>query len=739
MGSEKPLRRGIPSVEEIRLDRRSKTGRGPRQRLVGEIEAPRQSFPAVICALSTRQFAMTNVTSLRRLRRNPVNTEPFPQRRSRIHLLGTMRVIGPLGDSLLPRNKKVQAVLAFLCLAGGEYVSRAQLAGMIWDRSGEMHARDSLRQALNELDRIGGTWRIERTRHEVRLDTSACWIDAFEAPDQPDQLLDSVYGISAGFDQWLIGERARFENRWSAKLEAELNELIAQRAGPDARTAAARKLLNFIPTHEHAVRSLMSAFLEMGDLALAVREYERFRELLDCTLEIKPSDKTVALYEEIRRISRPKSARIAHSDTRIPRDVAAKVEHPAADKPALEPACVPEPEPSIAVLPFRTLSTERGHDLIAEGLTEDLVEAFSRVAGLFVISRLSTLSFRSRSPLDTGAALGVRYLLSGSVRLAGDRLRILAELTEAHSGKAIWVSRFDEHFSDLLDIQNRLAERVICLVAPHLRSAELKRVRAKRPEDHNAYDLFLRGQENMHSPSRAVFESSEGLFNAAIARQPHWATALAWLAHWHVLRVGQGWSPDRAHDTDQAEHLARRAIECDGTESLAFAVQGHIAAYLRKDFELAFDCFETAQRLNPNSARAWLWNANAHAYVGEGSSAVGKIKRAIALSPFDPLNYAYSCSANIAYLAAGQYERAVEFGLRCVRENRGYTSGYKMLIPALILTGRKAEARASAHQLLALEPQLTVERFRERFPGSAAPLGELCCDALERAGIPRSN
>ena len=109
----------------------------------------------------------------------------------------------------------------------------------------------------------------------------------------------------------------------------------------------------------------------------------------------------------------------------------------------------------------------------------------------------------------------------------------------------------------------------------------------------------------------------------------------------------------------------------------------------------------------------------------------------MALSPFDPLMYAYSCSANIAYLADAEYDRAVEFGLRCIRENPGYTSGYRMLIPALVHGGYEAEARARAHQLLSLQPGVTVEQFRRRFPGSGSPLGELCCDALARAGIPQ--
>ena len=356
-------------------------------------------------------------------------------------------------------------------------------------------------------------------------------------------------------------------------------------------------------------------------------------------------------------------------------------------------------------------------------MTEDLVEAISRVPSLFVISRLSAAALKpkDRTPLDLGTVLGVRYILSGSVRMIGNRLRLVVELTEAETARVVWVARFDENFSDMLDIQNTLAERVVRSVAPRLRSTELRRIQVKRPEDQSAYDLFLRGQENMHSAAREVFDSSERLFAAVVAREPDYAAALAWLAHWHVLRVGQGWSPDPAFDADQAEHFAQRAIECDPTEALAFAVQGHVAAYLRKDFERAFECFE-----------------NAHAYVDEGSLAIEKIKQAMALSPFDPLMYAYSCTANIAYLADHQYDRAVEFGLRCIRENPAYTSAYRMLIPALVYSGRKKEAQTRAQQLLTLQPDLTVQSFRRQFPGSASALGESCCDALTCAGVPQN-
>lgn len=682
---------------------------------------------------------MSNVTSLTKKKASATRPATAHQRISRIHLVGTMRALGPNGENVLPQRRKTQAVLAYLCLAEGEPVLRTRLAGLIWDRSGEAQARDSLRHALRELDRTGGSWRVETRRETVRLDTAACWIDAFEPPDRSDQLLDGLHGISPAFDHWLIGERVRFENRWQKRLEEELDRLLADNAAPELRAAAARKLLNFLPTHDPAVRVLMTAFLEMDDRALAVREYERFRMVVDDTLEIPPSEKTVALYEEIRRGSQAKTARPPHTTERKTGDAAAPTGQ-AIDLiggGAAAPASSELP-PSIAVLPFRNLSVEPGHDLVAEGLTEDLVEALSRAPGLLVISRLSAAAFRKqdRPPREIGVALGVRYILSGSVRLNGERLRLVVELTEAETGRALWVSRFDERSSDLLELQNDLAEAVVARVAPGLRAAELKRVRIKRPEDCTAYDFFLRAQENMHSPSRPVFESCEGLFELAIAREPLYAAALAWRAYWHVMRVGQGWSPDPAADAKQADYFAQRAIECDHLEAMGFAVQGHVAAYLRKDFDLAFACFESALRINPNAARAWLWNASAHGWLGEGARAVEKITRAMALSPYDPLVCAYSGSACLAYLADHQYARSIEFALRCIRENRAYSGVYKLLIPALVLAGREREARAPAHQLLLLEPNFTVQRFRRQSPVSAGPLGEIYCDALARAGVP---
>jgi adenylate cyclase len=334
--------------------------------------------------------------------------------------------------------------------------------------------------------------------------------------------------------------------------------------------------------------------------------------------------------------------------------------------------------------------------------------------------------------------LGVRYLLLGSMRATDDRLRITVELTDTNSSTILWNSRYDERFSDLLEVQDRVTDAVVCSIAPHLRAAELRRVRIKRPEEYGTYDFFLRAQESMYSSDRAVFLSAEPLFKRAIARDPHYAPALAWLAYWYVMRIGQGWSSDRDGDTKLAERFAQQAIECDQVEPMAFAIRGHAAAYLRRNFDLAFACFDKALAINPNSARACLWRASAHAWTDDGPRAVEMVTRAMALSPFDPLVCAYSGSASTAYLADQQYLRSVEFGLRCIRENRAYSAAYKTMIPALMMAGHEGEARAQLQQLLRLEPDFSIEKFRDRFPGGDRLIGELCCDGLARAGAPPS-
>jgi TolB-like protein len=657
----------------------------------------------------------------------------------KFYILGNMKVSTPDDISILPRARKSRALLAILCISRGKMVLRSNLIALLWDRSADAQARMSLRHALSELNLlINGPFPglIEIDRESVRLNTKICWIDALAAlPDHSERLLEDLDGISPAFDHWLSTERARFEDQYRASLEQELDRLTTENATPQLIAAAARNLINFEPTHEGAARSLMTAFIKLGDTAQAVREYERCRQALRSLLDLPLSRETVALYEAIRLTTASRAASIIRKQSRADNDEAVTRDSPTSEAKAQTGV---NQQPSIGVLLFRNLSGEKAYDYAAEGLVEDLIQTLSRVPNFFVISRLSTMAFRDqdRLPHEIGEALGVQYVLSGSMRIIKDRLLLTVELTDTSRGTAIWSSRLDERFFNFVEVQERLADAIVRRVGPHMHAAELRRIRVKRRDDMEAYDLFLRAQENMNNSSRAVFDSSEQLFDEVIARDPNYAAALAWRAYWHVLRVGQGWSLDPAGDTSRADYFAQRAVECDSTEPMALAVRGHIASYLQKDFKLARRCFDAALGLNPNAAQAWLWSAAAHAWMGEGSRAIDEINKAMALSPYDPLMYAYSGIAGMAYLADGQYERAIECALRCMRENETYTHAYRLLAIAAQLTGREEQARDAVRALLKLEPDLTVERFRKRYPGSASPHADGYCDALARAGVP---
>src|SRR5262245_6155845 len=221
-----------------------------------------------------------------------------------------MRAVAPGGADFLPRGRKTRGLLACLCLSQGERVSRSRLVGLLWDRSAEAQARMSLRQSLSELNSVVNRHvpgLVEIGRDSVRIDVEKCWVDALAILEasadatadtsnlvQPYSggLLEDLDGITPPFDQWLKAERTRFEDRVRQILETELERLSKQNAKPEMRAAAARRLINFEPTHEGAARGLMKAFAQMGDRAQAIREFERCRQALLNVLDLPPSKET---------------------------------------------------------------------------------------------------------------------------------------------------------------------------------------------------------------------------------------------------------------------------------------------------------------------------------------------------------------------------------------------------------------------------------------------------------------
>jgi adenylate cyclase len=404
----------------------------------------------------------------------------------------------------------------------------------------------------------------------------------------------------------------------------------------------------------------------------------------------------------------------------------------------IEPTRRARDRPSIAVLPFRNLSGEKAHDLLGDLLAEDVIGDLSRQVDLFVISPLSTRPFRDRlyEPRSVADVLGVRYVLSGSMQTSGTRLRITAELTEAETGRVIWADRLEGSTGDILELQDHLSREISKRVVPYLRQVELERARSKKPEDLTAYERTIQAIDHLHRSSHEDYQRARDLLDSAIALEPQYVAPRAWLSYWHVRRVGQGWSTDPRQDRIDATRHAEAALELDHNDPWALSVYGVVAAYLLNDLETAIARYDRALTINPSAAPAWIWSTSAYAWLGRGDEAVRRAPMAIELSPFDPNMYLFTSHAGSAYAVAGQYDRAIEFLRRSLRENRLFTASHKLLTISLALSGRMEEARAAAAELLSLEPMFTVSLWRARYPGRNAPYAETFYEALRTAGIP---
>jgi tetratricopeptide (TPR) repeat protein len=316
------------------------------------------------------------------------------------------------------------------------------------------------------------------------------------------------------------------------------------------------------------------------------------------------------------------------------------------------------------------------------------------------------------------------------------RVRLAAELTESEAGRVMWADRYEGAIDSIFELQDRLSEDIAQRVVPYVRRIELERACAKRPENLTAYERTLRAIDHLHRNSPDDLREANALLEAAIESDPLYAAPRACLAFLHVRLVGQGWSSDVARDTAEANRHAEAALARDATSSWVLSVNGLVAGYLNKDLDTAIAHYDRALTINPSEASAWVWSTAAHAWKGHGEEAVRRAPRAIDLSPLDPNMYSFTSMAGTAHLVAGDYDRAIDFARRSLRQNRMFASTHRVLAVALALSGRLDEARVAAAELMKLEPSLTVARFAHRYPGRDSPHAAVFADALARAGVP---
>lgn len=392
--------------------------------------------------------------------------------------------------------------------------------------------------------------------------------------------------------------------------------------------------------------------------------------------------------------------------------------------------------PTVAVIPF--VERGSGHETLGEIVADELISALSQSSDLDVVSRLSTTEFKHRaaSLSEVGRHLRANYVMSGSYRVAADRLLLHAELAEAASGRVVWARELRGSVQGVIEGRDDLVDRLIAECSSAVMARELERTQTHSLRSLETCTLLMGSIALMHRLSRSDFNRAHDMLSTVAQRVPRHAVPLAWLAKWHVLRVWQGWSANGAADTQRALDLGQRALDADSHCSLALAIDGFAHTNLRKRLDLGQARYDQALQVNPNDSLAWLLSGMLHAFKGEGRSAVKATHHALKLSPLDPHRYFYDSLAASAELSAGHHERAIALAQRSLRANRMHASTHRALAIAQWLGGHPDDARRTVAELMQIDPQLTVGRWLERSPSSEFPIGRTCAEALRGAGVP---
>ncbi|MBL8894931.1 MAG: adenylate/guanylate cyclase domain-containing protein [Rhizobiales bacterium] len=395
-------------------------------------------------------------------------------------------------------------------------------------------------------------------------------------------------------------------------------------------------------------------------------------------------------------------------------------------------------KPSIAVLPFQNMSGDPEQEYFADGMVDEITMALSRLRWLFVIARNSSFTYKGRAVdvRQVGRELGVRYVLEGSVRKAGNRVRIAGELIDASTGTQLWSDRFEGGLEDIFDLQDLITASVVGALAPRLESAEIERAMRKPTGSLSAYDYYMRGMGTYNQWKREASIEALRLFKRAIELDPKFASANAMAARCYVQRKAGGWVTDRNHEIAETARLARRAAELGKDDSVALGTAGFALAWVVGAVEEGATLVERALALNPNFAWGWGFSGWINVWLGKPDVAAQHLARALRLSPHDPLSLTYQTAAACAHFFNGQYGAAWTWAETAMHDRPDYAFPNCIGAASGALAGKLTEAERAVTRLRSLMPDLRVSNLIEFFPLRRPRDLAMFAEALRKAGLP---
>lgn len=409
---------------------------------------------------------------------------------------------------------------------------------------------------------------------------------------------------------------------------------------------------------------------------------------------------------------------------------------PGLSAPEAQPAPPPVPDkPSIAVLPFANMSSDVEQEFFSDGITEDLITDLSKVSGLFVIARNSSFAYKGRSVKvqDIARDLGVRFVLEGSIRKAGNRVRITAQLIDAANGGHLWAERFDRDLTDIFSTQDEVVEKIVRALSVTLTKRDEERLNRRGTANVEAYENWLRAREALARGSRESILQARELHRRAIAIDPHFAAPHAGLSLAAISEYASGWSENPDQALDDAERWARRAIELDAQEPVSHMALGNVLLWRRDHDGALAECSRMIE-IDPNFAQGHAATAWVRMYAGQPAEALESFAAAMRLDPHYPAILLHFMAQ--AHFSLGDYETAAKRLIERIARNPGTDASRMLLASCYGHLGRPDEARAAWAELLKVNPDFSLEQRARVLPYKDARDFERIIEGLAKAGLP---
>lgn len=658
-----------------------------------------------------------------------------------LQILGRLDLMAPAGGPVADVARQTRLLLACLALAGAKGLTRSELCALFWPDRPTAQARNSLRQSLAAIRKAlsGGaaTMSLDSDLEIVRLLAAPSSVDVHtfrlgvEQNDRNDRN-DRIAAAHAYQGVLLAGVQAPDEveqflaaHRHSLNDQAQgLAERLSKADGADdealdAAQGLADRLLQANPAAEEAHRALIRIHLLRGRTNAALRQFEHCKAALRRDLQAEPEEETRRLVEVVHAaiVEAPADAQRAEQGGPAPRVTAAR--------------------PSIAVMPFDNLG-DAADEYFADGVVEEITSALSRIRDFFVIARQSAFSFRGRfvDVRTVGQALGVAYVVEGTVRRGGDRLRISVQLVDAVARTQLWSDRYEGAASEIFAFQDQIAAQVAGALNPAIRHAEIEAAMRKPPSSLKAYDLVMRAFPKLWGQNATAINEAIPILKSAIGIDPKYGRAHALLAWCHALNATYLWVAEPEREVEAARRAAEAARGRIDDDPTALTAIGAAIGFCG-DQEGADALLEQALALDPNNSWAWGRWGWTGIYRAQPDRALQRFDKALQLSPLDPFAFNTRIGMASALAALGSPQKSVAIAKDVIKKHPEVTWAYRLLAAWAAMAGDLATARSAARKLLATNPAFTIRQYLA-IPGfqDMSEYHARLAQGLREAGVP---